>query len=123
MGSDILALLPHDEADQEKSGGEELFRRGYARAVRLRRNRQDRRTVRRQDSAHPWRAGAGGSRTQGPHADNAFELRKANTYALDFAVAAVTGFPPMQRNQLLTVAVVQRLSVVDSPVVNGSRRL
>ena len=90
---------------------------------RLRRNRQDRRTVRRQDSAHPWRAGAGGSRTQGPHADNAFELRKANTYALDFAVAAVTGFPPMQRNQLLTVAVVQRLSVVDSPVVNGSRRL
>ena len=33
MGSDILALLPHDEADQERSGGEELFRRGNAGAV------------------------------------------------------------------------------------------
>ena len=57
VGSDILALLPHDEADQERSSGEELFRRGDAATVRVRRNRQDRRTVRRQDSAHPRRAG------------------------------------------------------------------
>ena len=33
MGSDILALLSHDEADQERSGGDELFRRDYASAV------------------------------------------------------------------------------------------
>ena len=33
----------------------------------------------------------------------------------------MTGFPPMQRNQLLTVAVVQRLSVVDSPGTDALR--
>ena len=123
MGSDILALLPHDEADQENPAA-----KSYSdEAMRLPSDSDETDKIVElfadkipHTHGAPVRAAAG---TQGPHADNAFELRKANTYALDFAVAAVTGFPPMQRNQLLTVAVVQRLSVVDSPVVNGSRRL
>ena len=62
MGSDVLALLPDDEADQEGPGSQELFRRGDAAAGRVRRNRQVRRIVRRQDSAHPRCAGARGGR-------------------------------------------------------------
>jgi hypothetical protein len=58
MGSDVLALLADDEADQEKSGSKKLFRRGDAVAVGVRRNRRDRRIIRRQDSPYPRRAGA-----------------------------------------------------------------
>ena len=58
MGAADLALSPHHGAGDEGSGREQLFRRGVAAAYRRRRDRSFRRSLRRQDSAHPRRAGA-----------------------------------------------------------------
>src|SRR5262249_62329493 len=103
VGTDILALLPHDEADQEGSGGEELFRRSDAVAGLVRRDRQDRRIVRRQDSAHPWRAGAervrkrrctlGGDRKQASFGFRSFPRRRESDRKSE-ARGRLPGSPP-----------------------------
>ncbi len=54
----VLALPPHHGAGCRGSGRERLYRRGLAAVYRRRRDRPLRRGVRRQDPAHPRRAGA-----------------------------------------------------------------
>ena len=57
MGPPDLALSRHHAQSRQRSGGAELFRRGAASAYRRRRDRSFRRSLCRQDPAHPWCAG------------------------------------------------------------------
>ena len=57
MGPLDLALSPHHAQSRQRSCGAGLFRRCAAPAYRHRRDRPFRRSLRRQDPAHPWCAG------------------------------------------------------------------